>query len=280
MKIYRMKKIIALLLLSCQLAGCGNRAQPQEAPGEEVEEQDVQETAGTPEPTPEPEEETLEEADLGDPEQEESAAEEPAEADAATEIRLSNTYVTKMKEINMISCPTFAFDYPESWEITEESYDASRNEVPEQVVLTAESGATILYMAHQPFGYYGSDMIRGEIVKIADSQFEPFYPEGTDQDLSSLAPFVVGEVRITGSLAMRLDDDYREVDAEAYRYYAVLPEKQLGEFTDIVGTGGLHDHLSFTYPSLYLFIAEPPEGDWTEQERAEAIAILSSFRVQ
>ena len=72
MKKFTMKTIIALLLLSCQLAGCGNPTQPQEAPAEEAEEQVVQETAETPEP--EPDEEILEEADLGDPEQEEMLA--------------------------------------------------------------------------------------------------------------------------------------------------------------------------------------------------------------
>lgn len=209
-------------------------------------------------------------------EEENALPEDQDESD--TDITLINSYTTYMNRVAAVTCPTFTFSYPDNWKITSEDYMTGNPTVSEEVILTSGSGAQILYMAHAGMGYSGRDMMRGEIVKVAESQFDPFYPNGTDRDMSYLAPFVVAELRATGILSMGIDEDYADISDRPYICYGVIPEAMLGDFTDVVGDTGLIDLLSFEYPSLYTFLAQPPEDGWSDAEREEVIAILSSFR--
>lgn len=192
---------------------------------------------------------------------------------------LDHSYITKYGEKNAITCPTFVFDYPEGWNVTQEIYDESG--VIEEVILEDSLGAKIIYMNYTKLGYGGQYIMRGETTKVYDSRFVPSYPAGTDTDMSSLGSFVVAQILVTGSMDMGLDDDYRDVSINnAYTTYGIIPENRLGAFKDIEGEEGVFQLLSFEYPrSKYCFVAEPPYDGWTEQERTEALSILSSFRV-
>ena len=205
--------------------------------------------------------------------------EQAEEADSEDVVKI-NTYVTEMAAIEGVTCPTFAFEYPDNWKIMTKEYNSERQDIWEEVILQNLNNARIIYMAHRPLGNYGSVMMRGVIEKVADSQFVPSYPAGSSMDCSDLAPFAVAQVRLTGTLSIGLEDDYHDVKkSDDYLVYAVVPEKMMGGFEDVQGDAGLYDLLSFEYPSYYLFVAEPPDGGWSETEREEAIAILSSFRV-
>lgn len=51
--------------------------------------------------------------------QEKEDSQEPLEEETKT-LSLNNTYTTKFGEINAITYPTFAFDYPDNWTISQE----------------------------------------------------------------------------------------------------------------------------------------------------------------
>ncbi len=177
------------------------------------------------------------------------------------------TYTTKYGIINAITCPTFKFDYPDNWMITEEYFDPG-NGIIEEVVLEDQRGAQIIYMHYTELGNGGNTMISGETRKVAESKFVPSYPAGTDTDMSYLGAFAVARVC------------YGNTDEETnYDDYGVIPEKNLGSFEDVMGSDGIYELLSFEYPrAKYCFVANPPLDGWTEQEREEMIGILSSFR--
>ncbi len=193
------------------------------------------------------------------------------------------TYTTKYGIINHVDSNTFEFEYPNNWMITEEQYDqyGPAYGIIEQVVLEDVNGARITYMHYTGLGAGGSYAICGETTKVADSKFVPSYPNGTDTDMSSLGAFAVAQVHITKSMDGYTDEDYKNVDDNPeYATYGIIPENRLGSFEDIVGTDGLYEMLSFEYPiAKYCFIAEPPAGGWTKEEREEMIGILSSFRI-
>ena len=177
------------------------------------------------------------------------------------------TYTTKYGIINAITCPTFKFDYPDNWMITEEHFDPG-NGIIEEVVLEDQRGAQIIYMHYTELGNGGNTMISGETRKVAESKFVPSYPAGTDTDMSYLGAFAVARVC------------YGNTDEETnYDDYGVIPEKNLGSFEDVMGSDGIYELLSFEYPrAKYCFVANPPLDGWTEQEREEMIGILASFR--
>ena len=95
-------------------------------------------------------------------------------------------------------------------------------------------------------------------------------------DFSYLGQFVVAKVKCKAKLHVETDSDYTEVDGETF--YAVIPESYLGE-REFVKQAGDIDELSFDYPRPHAFIAESPDGKFTEKEEKEVIEILKSFRV-
>ncbi|MCR5221619.1 MAG: hypothetical protein K6D90_02005 [Lachnospiraceae bacterium] len=193
-------------------------------------------------------------------------------------IKLDHHYQTKHGKGPDVPGPVFQFDYPDGWKVTQENYDLQS--IMEEVVLEDDRGAKIIYMDFVKLNYDGYFMTCGETVKVADSQFVPSYPEGTDSDMSYLGKFAVVLLNITEQLDMGMGDDYHKVDMDPFHItLAVIPESRIGKYEDLEGQSGIYELLSFDYPSKNCFIAEPPKDGWTDQEKAEAIAILSSFRV-
>ena len=75
---------------------------------------------------------------------------------------------------------------------------------------------------------------KAEITKAADSDFEPGYPEGTDEDYSYLGKFMVAKVHGIATMMGTIEDDWSPCD---YTSYAVLPENFEKE-TVYVGRSG------------------------------------------
>ena len=184
------------------------------------------------------------------------------------------SYITRYGEVNAVTCPTFQFDIPRGWNITTEEVDTDMTGVfDEHVVITNERGATVSY--YDCTGELGGDsrvMLKGKITKVADSNFIPSYVQA--EDFSNLGKFIVAKVEIVGELWMDSDSDYEEVDGATF--YAVVPETYIGE-REFVGQAGNIDEFSFDYPSPYAFIAEAPNGEFTQKEEKQVVEILESF---
>lgn len=188
------------------------------------------------------------------------------------------TYITRYGEVNAITCPTFQFDIPRGWDITTEEVDADLTKVfDEHIVISNERGVTVSYYdCKSRLGGASRTMVKANITKADDSEFVPSYPAGTNTDHSGLGKFVVAKIKIIGELSMDTDSDYKEVDGKVF--YAVVPETYIGE-REFVAQAGNIDEFSFEYPSPYAFIAETPDGKFTEEEEKEVVEILKSFRV-
>lgn len=217
---------------------------------------------------------TYKEEEENEPEQEEVVQ---TNEDSKSE---KHTYATKLGEINLITCPKFSFDYPDGWTITSEDYPKPGAGVwDQQVILANDRGVQITFTSWtvDQFGGGGRFMDQYELSKVADSAFVPFYPAGTDKDLSYLGPFMVARVKGTGSMFMDEDEDFTPIDGK--ESYAVLPESYAGT-KSVVGDSGYMEMLWFEYPQPISFIAESPDGHFLEDEKKEVIEILSSFRVE
>lgn len=196
-------------------------------------------------------------------------------------IKLNHTYFTRFGKITDSPELTFAFDYPDGWEITEETVSQTN----ETVELSNSRGATVKYSLYSGItddvingGYtYGSQasMREVEITKAADSSFIPGNIQ--DTDYSDLGQFAVTEVR-TLSVYDYAAGDMRPVESNSVQY-AVLPEKSYSDGSMSWLQGLDEAALAFYYGGGVSLIAHTPEGQFTEQEEKEAIAILSSFRV-
>lgn len=184
------------------------------------------------------------------------------------------TYITRYGELNAITCPTFQFDIPRGWNITTEEVDTDLTKVfDEHIVISNERGLTVSYYdCKNRLGGASRTMLKGEITKVADSNFIPSYVQA--EDYSSLGKFIVAKVEIVGELWMDTDSDYKEVDGATF--YAIVPETYIGE-REFVGQAGHIDEFSFEYPSPYAFIAESPNGEFTQKEEKQVVEILESF---
>lgn len=187
------------------------------------------------------------------------------------------TYTTRYGEVNMITCPKFQFDIPSGWSVTTEEVGDGTTPVEENVVITNDRNVTVSYWSC--LGALGAAtrmLEKSDVTKVADSQFVPSYPAGTNTDFSYLGPFVVAKVKAKATMDMQLDSDYTEIDGGTF--YAVVPESYLGEHEYVKQVGDI-DEFSFDYPRPHAFIAESPDGKFTEKEEKEVIEILKSFRV-
>lgn len=191
-------------------------------------------------------------------------------------LKLDHTYTTQFGTVNAVSYPCFLFDYPGNWNVTKEE----ASQMNETVVLTNERGSTVTYtyiggVAEGELGAGSTtDMTRLEISAVADSQFVPGYVDA--RNYADLGKFVVAKTKITGTLDMLTDSDF--VDTDGAVSYAVLPESRTG----IEETSNLPMFIqnTFWYSGYVSFVAETPEGNFTEDEQKEVMAILSSFRVE
>ena len=117
-------------------------------------------------------------------------------------------------------------------------------------------------------------MARVEVTKAADSQFVPGYVQGTDH--KSLGEFMVAKFKTTGQLNMQTDSEFIDVDGSTA--YAVVPASYEGTREDVRGVN--EAEFSFWYSAHVAFVCQSPDGEMTEQETCEALAVLSSFRVE
>ena len=113
-----------------------------------------------------------------------------------------------------------------------------------------------------------------EVSKIADSDFVPGYVQA--EDYSGLGKFMVAELKKIGEMDAISDSDFVPVENGTVSY-AVLPESSAG--VQIVNSAYYMD-LAFFYSANVMFVAFAPDGQFTQQEETEVIAILSSFRVE
>lgn len=191
----------------------------------------------------------------------------PIKSDA----ELQNTYTTRFGEINLITYPTFSFDYPDDWTITSEEVTP----YSEKVILANNTGVSITYwnfgeMRDLTGPTRGINYI--DVTKMANSSFVPGYVQATDY--SDLGKFMVAKLETTGYCDMELGEDVALENSRVR--YALLPESQIGEQTETVIVG--LPTFSFWYAGHISLIADSPNGNFTEQEEKEIISIIASFR--
>lgn len=188
---------------------------------------------------------------------------------------LNNTYQTRFGDVNMITFPEFAFDFPAVWNVEEEVTPTG-----ETVTISNERGAKVTYshLVGVPVGEDATGgssvfMMRVEASKIEDSNFVPSYVQATDY--SDLGKFVVAKLTVTGELDMKTDSDFRDVNGSVS--YAVIPESLLG--VDEAVRNPYSVEYGFKYGDGISFVAEAPEDGFTKEEEKCVIEILKSFRV-
>lgn len=188
---------------------------------------------------------------------------------------LNNTYQTHFGDVNMITFPKFAFDFPSVWNVEEEVTPTG-----ETVTISNERGAKVTYshLVGVPVGEDATGgssvfMMRVEASKIEDSNFVPSYVQATDY--SDLGKFVVAKLTVTGELDMKTDSDFRDVNGSVS--YAVIPESLLG--VDEAVRNPYSVEYGFKYGDGISFVAEAPEDGFTKEEEKCVIEILKSFRV-
>lgn len=190
-----------------------------------------------------------------------------------TPLSTQNTYITKFEEVNAVTYPAFLFDYPDNWTITKEEC----NQQEELVILDNGKGASVTFLHYSgklEGGGSNTNMAKVKVSKVADSQFVPSYVQGTDH--SDLGEFMVAELKTIGILDIRTDSDYRKVDGNAMSY-AVLPKSEEGIRENVnKATSG---EFVFWYSGTGSFTGQLSDN-YTEQEKEEMIAILSSFRAE
>ncbi len=185
-------------------------------------------------------------------------------------------YITRWGEAHQTKYPTFQFEVPDGWKVVTEELDSAPDVIREHVELQNDEGLTVEYWDFPNLlGGHGHAASKAEITKAADSDFEPGYPEGTDEDYSYLGKFMVAKVHGIATMMGTIEDDWSPCD---YTSYAVLPENFEKE-TVYVGRSGQLETFSFQYPTYHVFMAHAPEGQFTEEQEAEVIAILKSFKV-
>lgn len=189
--------------------------------------------------------------------------------------KLDSTYETCWGEVNTITYPKFAFDYPSSWNVSKEVDPYS-----EVVKISNGRGSIVTYSLYieikggeESIGGSMATMYRVEASKVADSSFIPGYVQDTDH--SDLGKFAVAKLKETGELNMATDSDFTDTDGPVA--YAVIPESQLGVHEDVRQV--YNQHFGFNYSGCVALIAENTEGKFSKEEEETVIDILKSFRV-
>lgn len=184
---------------------------------------------------------------------------------------LNHTYTTMFEEVNAVTFQPFSFDYPDGWEIIQQ--DVTQD--GETIVLENGNSAKITYMhvssSVATYGTSQANMMRIDVSKVADSSFVPGYVQAADH--SDLGPFIVAQLKLTGTLDMVDESDFVEVDGGVA--YAVLPESYIGS-TAI--RGPFEYEFMFPYSSNISFTSSFSNDGFSEQEQREIISILASFR--
>lgn len=193
--------------------------------------------------------------------------EPPAEAsppvDGIVNIALPNTLVTDYEQVNRVSFPAFAIDYPDGWKV-EDHYTAPSAEMftlspgdDSDVAVEYDSQGSLTDLRYPP------EVVAVE--KVADSSFEPAQVQASDY--RALNPMMVA----------RVDCDWPDQSGAVSRMscYAVLPQRALSDFSaiDLVGW-----RPGFTYGYAMAVCSEIPDEGFSETQMREVVAILASFR--
>ncbi len=197
----------------------------------------------------------------------------PAGDTAAPETTaLSHTYTTRFSEVNQITAPTFAFDYPEGWVIESETVEPTS----EEVVLSNQNGVTITYWnfgAMRELTGPTREINDVTVTAVADAGFVPGVIQATDY--SDLGDFMVARLETTGQYDAASGQEVEVLENGSVRY-ALLPKDQVGETQECIIP--LLPTFSFWYGGHISLIARTTNADFTEQEVQEVVAILASFR--
>lgn len=190
---------------------------------------------------------------------------------------LGTTYKTRFAEANTLDAPVFQFDVPFGWSVTTEQVGKPGDQIQEQVVISNKRGVTVTYWDHPQSlgGQSGVVMEKANISKAADSDFVTKVrdPE-SEEDLANTQNFMVARVHVIGTVDMKSDSG--EVTPADGTFFALLPTSKLGE-TYYTGQAGEVDEFSFSYYGQYAFIAEAPDGTFSDREEKDVIQILKSF---
>lgn len=207
------------------------------------------------------------------------------EEDSKPNAEESNTYYTKYKEVMGDDSPVFCFDYSDDWNVSIEEINSTPMDfeifgdyVEEVVELTNERGVTVTFMR-----------IDGEIFEIAGRGHlysEYNVEKAADVDFvmkneSASADFVVARLTRVDELIMGVGS---VSEGEEDISYAVMQESivddAVEEYGSLLSSGplGYYEMISFNDPAPYVFFADAPDGQFTEEEEKEVIDILSSFR--
>ncbi|MCM1288795.1 MAG: hypothetical protein NC240_10845 [Clostridium sp.] len=199
---------------------------------------------------------------------------EETETKAATEefdIVEYKIYSTKFGEYNGVDYPVYSFEYPDNWSITSEECDVAQ----EFVTLTNARGVEIVF-SHwnapegETFQYGGFGITNVEINDIADSNFIPSFVYG--KDYSDLGDFMVAEIK-----QISFDDGITgETKPCEGSFFAVLPKTKIGK---TYYKTAIEAVFSFWYGSYISFVCSSPDFKYTEEEKKEIIAIMSSFKI-
>lgn len=187
-------------------------------------------------------------------------------------VELKHTYITRFGEVNLVTYPAFSFGYPDGWTVASEEVSTSS----EKVVLTNSTGFKVTYWN---FGATrnltgATRNIRGvDVTRVADASFIPDDVQATDY--SDLGKFMVAKLKTTSECDMLSDGESVDIENGPVRY-ALLPKSEVGEQYESIIVG--LPTFFFWYAGHISFIADSPNGEFTEQEENEVIAIIASFR--
>ena len=192
----------------------------------------------------------------------------------------NNTYYTKYSEYNQCDRPSFCFDYPDNWSITQEDVTEVTEErsywdyYGEIVELKNEAGMVLTYTQWEVEPSFCGDgsafdyMIDYEIEKICDTNIIPSDMWETE----SSQKYMIAKIIEKG--CTNPDGQYSEYNTVLY---AIVPEDSLIEGKiDMVGFQGV---TSFNYITPYSFIVSSLDGKLTKDTENEIVQILSSFRL-
>ena len=196
----------------------------------------------------------------------ELSAENPATAVDISGVALANTATTTWGEANAITYPAFSVDYPDGWSVVDDAV------TPTSEVLTLSDGngaevrvgyLAVLAAANADNGIWAEPGVTAELATA--SSFVPGRVQ--DTDLTGLGEFMVAYCSGTSDAGAAMEPGY-----------AVLPRSwNEGEH---LCTSDTRTYMPiFNYAGALFCYGRVPD-DVTDEQRAQVVAILASFRVQ
>lgn len=193
-------------------------------------------------------------------------------------IELNKMYTTKGNNVYINECPKFSFNFSDNWTIKKEDrkVDNILKYEKEEIVLENERGVEIrYYQSTWGIGSTGGDytLFGANATKVAESSFIPNYSQ---TEAGKTEKFVVAKIKEDSKYDGLSGEQDEEFDGPTF--YAVIPESYLGTMTYKGSPGAQEKQLAWEYYSHILIMATAPKGNFLDEEAAEVIQILSSFR--